>query len=183
MPKMRHVDPLLAIAKVLIIILLIVLGIALAALVIALPVVFFQQEAIGNAAAGSPPWQAVLAVAGAVVLGLIIVAALFRFVQLLGRIVDTVGAGDPFTPVNAHRLWIMGWLTLGVQVAELLLEVLGAWLGTILADGMGGENWHVTIDGEMALSPEGVILAVVLFILARVFRKGAEMREDLEGTV
>jgi Zn-dependent protease with chaperone function len=29
----------------------------------------------------------------------------------------------------------------------------------------------------------GIILVVTLFILARVFRQGAEMRADLEGTV
>jgi hypothetical protein len=29
----------------------------------------------------------------------------------------------------------------------------------------------------------GLLLTLVLFILARVFRKGAEMRADLEGTV
>jgi hypothetical protein len=29
----------------------------------------------------------------------------------------------------------------------------------------------------------GFLLALVLFILARVFRKGTEMREELEGTV
>lgn len=29
----------------------------------------------------------------------------------------------------------------------------------------------------------GIILAITLFILARVFRQGAAMRNDLEGTV
>jgi hypothetical protein len=29
----------------------------------------------------------------------------------------------------------------------------------------------------------GVILSLTLFVLARVFRKGTDMREDLEGTV
>ena len=36
---------------------------------------------------------------------------------------------------------------------------------------------HVGGDGS------GVILVLVLFVLARVFRKGTEMREELEGTV
>ena len=39
----------------------------------------------------------------------------------------------------------------------------------------------VTIDAGLDLS--GIVLVVVLFILARVFRHGAAMRADLEGTV
>jgi hypothetical protein len=38
-------------------------------------------------------------------------------------------------------------------------------------------------DVDFGLSFGGVLLALVLFILARVFRKGAEMRAELEGTV
>ena len=39
----------------------------------------------------------------------------------------------------------------------------------------------VHFKAEMPLS--GLFLALVLFILARVFREGTRMREDLEGTV
>ncbi len=33
------------------------------------------------------------------------------------------------------------------------------------------------------ISGNGLLLMLILFILARVFRKGAEMRAELEGTV
>ena len=39
----------------------------------------------------------------------------------------------------------------------------------------------ISVDADF--STNGLLLALVLFILARVFRTGAKMREDLEGTV
>ena len=41
-------------------------------------------------------------------------------------------------------------------------------------------NVHHDSDG---LSMGAIILTLVLFVLARVFRTGAEMQDDLEGTV
>jgi hypothetical protein len=38
-------------------------------------------------------------------------------------------------------------------------------------------------DFDFGVSLGGLLLALTLFILARVFRQGAAMREDLEGTV
>ena len=38
---------------------------------------------------------------------------------------------------------------------------------------------EVTAD----VSANGLLLVLVLFILARVFKTGAQMRDDLEGTV
>ena len=42
---------------------------------------------------------------------------------------------------------------------------------------------HEELTADIEFSLTGVLLALVLFILARVFRHGAAMREDLEGTV
>jgi hypothetical protein len=36
---------------------------------------------------------------------------------------------------------------------------------------------------QVDLPLAGLFLALVLFILARVFREGTRMREDLEGTI
>ena len=38
-------------------------------------------------------------------------------------------------------------------------------------------------EANFDISIGGILLPLVLFILARVFRRGAEMREELEGTV
>jgi hypothetical protein len=105
--------------------------------------------------------------------GLILAALAFRFLLHLRRIVDSVATGDPFAPRNADRLTAMAWITLAGQVVVIPAIFIGAWLATILKDA----------DFEFEISLSAILLALVLFILARVFRHGAAMREDLEGTV
>lgn len=123
-----------------------------------------------------------LAVAPAAALPLIFVCAgvglvmLFlgiRFAVELGRIVHTVQQGDPFEPANAVRLARMGWLALGVTLAGWLVMPLVSWLSAHFEE--------ITLGGGTSLG--GAALAATLFILARVFRHGAAMRDDLEGTV
>lgn len=87
------------------------------------------------------------------------------FLRILWQIVGTVAAGSPFDALNAGRLNKMGWLS---------LLLLGASrLGNIALD----------TAKPIFESPGSLLLALTLFILARVFRQGAAMREDLEGTV
>lgn len=87
------------------------------------------------------------------------------FLRLLWQIVGTVAAGSPFAGVNAKRLTRMGWLALLLMAMSLVQKI--------------------ALDTSETLSdPSGsLLLALTLFILARVFRQGAAMREDLEGTV
>ena len=187
MARLKDIDPLLAIAKVLVVFLQVVTGIAVIAILIALPIVLTQHEefrqALVEGGSGVSLWQGMAMIALFLLAVAILVGALFWFFRLLGRIIDTVKARDPFTPENADRLWHMGWIALGIQVGSFLIEMLGYYIGTIFPDGVGEDNWHFTIDGDFMFSGNGLVLAVVLFILSRVFRKGAEMREDLEGTV
>lgn len=87
------------------------------------------------------------------------------FLRILWQIVGTVAAGNPFAAVNAERLTKMGWLSLLLMAASLVSNIA---LGT----------------SKPLIEPSGSLLQVLtLFILARVFRQGAAMREDLEGTV
>lgn len=107
-----------------------------------------------------------------------IIAAAFVFFGKLRAIIASVGEGDPFVPENAERLNLMAWLLLGIQV--LLIPAMG--IGLMFAkwaDSAG--HAEVTIDAGLDL--EGILMVIVLFILARVFKHGAAMREDLEGTV
>ena len=41
---------------------------------------------------------------------------------------------------------------------------------------------HEVGSGD-GFSLTGILMVLILFILARVFKRGAEMREELEGTV
>ncbi len=104
-------------------------------------------------------------------------AALFFFFAKMRAIIGSVGEGDPFIPENARRLNAMAWLLLVHEVVAVLVGELRVYIAN-LADAQGGN----AID----YSPydlDGVLIVIVLFILARVFRHGAAMREDLEGTV
>ena len=102
-----------------------------------------------------------------------IVILLERFLYQLQRIVESVGAGDPFAPENARRLERMGWLLLASQIVASAALAF-SWAVAEMAD-------KLEIDGD--LSVEALFAVVLLFILARVFRHGAAMRDDLEGTV
>ncbi len=108
------------------------------------------------------------------VLGVLVVLALAaRAACELRHVVPSVDPGDPFIAENADRLRRMGWLVLWIQVVAVPIE-LGARRAPKLTD-VG--------FSEFGASGAGFALVLTLFILARVFRLGSEMRADLEGTV
>jgi Protein of unknown function (DUF2975) len=88
-------------------------------------------------------------------------------------IIDTVKVGSPFIIENAKRLREMGWLVLASEALALLGMPLSVWLEQSLGEG----------DYKFTLSFDAIITALLLFILARVFQQGAQMRDELEGTV
>lgn len=100
-----------------------------------------------------------------------------KFFETLHAIVLSVDRGDPFEPANARRLRRMGWLAVIGQVLMLPLAAMGRWLAPYL-DRLG-ERYAI----DFGLDPAALLLILVLFILARVFERGAAMQGDLEGTV
>ena len=121
------------------------------------------------------PLGAVLALLA--VVGVLCVLVFAFFGNLCG-IIDTVAAGDPFVPENADRLGAMGW----IQIAITALTFVATGTAAFVA-GWASQFSEVSIKGSVDLDVAPVMLILVLFILARVFRQGAAMREDLEGTV
>jgi hypothetical protein len=179
-------DPLLAIAKGLLLFLMGVMAFAAVACLIAVPAMWIFQSAISieiAEKASNYPVAALLgAVSGLLLLVVAMLAMIFRIFQLLKRVVDTVGEGDPFVPINATRLTQMAWLTLGVQIVTFPMAGIGLYIYNIteaIRDKDPGDSF--VIDG--GIDGNGLLLMLILFILARVFRKGAEMRAELEGTV
>ncbi|WP_423603980.1 DUF2975 domain-containing protein [Sphingomonas sp. MS122] len=171
MTEVRHRDPLLTITQFL---LRVVTGlIALTAVVVALAIValilFPHQQLVPRLSADNTLWWVVTAA----MVSLVLLTLYLSFTLTLSRIVATVGTGDPFQPENADRLDRMAWLTLAMQGCLL---VLAPMVG-VIASRIDG------LRGDFDVSPDGFILALVLFILARVFRRGTQMRDDLEGTV
>lgn len=177
-------DPLLAIAKGILWFLMGVMLIAAAACLVAIPAMhIFQNEItieLAKEAAPFPRGEFLWACSGILLLSAAVVLIVFRLFQLLKRIVDTVGLGDPFVPDNAGRLTQMAWLTLALQLVTVPIGALAVWVGTEMTK-LGG---HTDIDDlGFGISGNGLLLMLILFILARVFRQGAAMRAELEGTV
>jgi hypothetical protein len=167
-------DPLLAAARLMLVFMMGMMGAISLACLLAVPALFlfaghFQPE---FAEAGLPP-EAVWAFAAAGVLLLVCVGLGFFFFRNLYRIVGTVREGDPFIPVNAERLAAMGWIVVAVHVALIPLVAVVHWVAERARD----------VHTEAHVDPMGILLALILFILARVFREGTRMREELEGTV
>ena len=151
-------------------------------LTVLLPVVLIFQDKImteiqadhAEVLSAFPAWP----LAALFVLIIAVVALVFLFFGKLRAIISTVGEGDPFVPENADRLTLMAWLLLATQV--LMIPVAG--FGLMVAKWADEvENANVTIDAGLDI--EGLLMVIVLFILARVFKHGAAMRDDLEGTV
>lgn len=175
-------DPLLMMAKALLGALILLLGAITVMLVLAtLAIPFLGDElspdllAEGRTALTGTD----VAILTAFVAGLAaLVALLTYFMRLLWQIVTSVGEGDPFVPENADRLSRMAWAMVGIWIVGL-----GVVLAGLRAEGSYTDATHtfdVMFDG---IDVGSILLVLVLFILARVFRHGAAMREDLEGTV
>jgi hypothetical protein len=175
---LRPHDPLLTAARFVISLLLALLAIVAAGLLLGAPAVLIFKpqmlaalsrhsgQAIGPDTIVAICWDMVL-IAGMAGLA-------FQFLLQLRRIIDSVALGDSFARVNARRLTQMGWLTVAIQVLSIPAGALAVWVDTIVRG--GGRP-------QLGLSLGGILMALLLFILARVFREGARMREDLEGTV
>ena len=170
-------DPVLPLAEAIIWLMLVLVAIAGAAVLIAAPaVVFFGSELggdpvdVANATLTVRIWIGILLLGAA---GLLYLA--WRFFRAMQAIVRSVGYGDPFVHDNADRLTQMAWLFLAITVLSVPL----GWLGAYIAQNLGEEAIHAGFSFDLS----SLLLILVLFILARVFRRGAEMRDDLEGTV
>lgn len=170
-------DPLLGIAKSLLTFTMAMFVIGIVSLGIGAAVMLAMKSAVvaklvENGAPTEAFWGILLLMP--LVAGMLMLC--YRFAEKLRAIVRTVELGDPFTPDNAGRLRGMAWLALAIQLASLPIGAVAMWIENA-TEKMG--SMEVTAD----ISANGLLLVLVLFILARVFKTGAQMRDDLEGTV
>jgi Protein of unknown function (DUF2975) len=105
------------------------------------------------------------------VLALPMTAAIHIALSRLLVVVETVRSGDPFVPENAARLTTIAWCVLATQLLDLTFGLMAA---TVNAAGSNVE-WKFSITGWVAV--------VLLFVLARVFEEGTQMRQDLEAMI
>ena len=106
----------------------------------------------------------------------IMLLLLWQFIRRLRQLVETVNT-DPFVRANARRLREMGWITLFAFIPTVMLTGVGSWFADLFEN--TGHEMH--FDGGIDVGQ--IVLILLLFILARVFEHGADMREELEGTV
>ena len=173
-------DAILKIGKIMTVLLQVIIGLVIAGLTILIPVILFNSDQVTSSLAESGSTASLATVLTLIVVFLVaviaVIATAFHFFQLLSRIIDTVSEGEPFVEINADRLSRMGWIVLFFQVAAFPIGAVAAYLATQMPD-------HIDVSADIEFSLTGVLMAVVLFILARVFRHGTAMREDLEGTI
>ena len=98
--------------------------------------------------------------------------ALHLIFSRLLAMVATVRDGDPFTAANAQRLQTIGWAMLVLQALDLLLGAFALWFVALHVQFL---TWSPSFGGWIA--------TLMVFVLARVFRRGAAMRDDLEMTI
>ncbi len=172
-------DPLLGAAQIVLILftIMVIFAMVMIGIGIAVLVTIGRDEVLTRITAVDAPPLAFWGVIAAFVLleGLLYLA--LRFIRELSGIVGSVGDGDPFRPENADRLGRMGWIAVGAQVVAFPLAALTAWFTPYLEK--AGER----VDVDFGLDGEAVLLILILFVLARVFREGTRMRDELEGTV
>ena len=155
---------------------LIVLNWMMVAVILALLFVVPNKEWIMFSFKLSPSPEAerlVMGLRACAALGIPVVLLNYVVLKRLLAIVETVRAGDPFVAANAARLQAIAWALLALQLLSLTVDAIAK------AVSIPGHPLHL----DAGFSFNGWLAVLLTFLLARVFAKGALMREDLEGTV
>lgn len=105
-------------------------------------------------------------------LGLATGVAVSTIFRRLREIFAAVRAGDAFAPVNGVRLRHIAWALLAIQLLDLALGAVAAFVERAAGMPLG---WSFTLTGWLAV--------LLIFVLAEVWTQGAAMRDELEGTV
>jgi len=108
-------------------------------------------------------------------LGLAALGFINSFFMHLTRMIATVGLGTPFVAENADRLTRMGWLMLWAQMIAIPMGLVASSIGPAFI--------RPAFQSFLGFSWGGVILALTMFVLARIFRMGTQMNDEIEGTV
>lgn len=119
-------------------------------------------------ASGDVPRAVAATAAGA---GLCALAALAA--RKLLAILGSVAAGDPLTADNAARLTALGWIAAALSIGTAAVSKITPDIGSVPA----------RPESDVSVDLSAILLVLLLFVLARVFRIGAAMRADLDGTV
>ncbi len=158
-------------------------GIGVAAIfLLAIPFTYQYLLAEMAKAFVNPPAPEIFGMIGLIMILAIVILLLTLFaVNRLHRIVNSVGEGNPFSHINGTRLRGIGIAAFAIQIVTFCASLLATGVVTMLGDPKPGVDFDMSPDASISLS--GILLVLLLIILARVFDRGAEMQEELEGTV
>jgi hypothetical protein len=92
----------------------------------------------------------------------------------LSRVVLAVRQRDAFGADNAQRINTIAWALLALQLLHVAVAAIAASIAT--------DKAQLKLGGGVS-SISGWLAVVLMFVLAGVFREGAAMRDDLEGTI
>lgn len=171
-------DALLKITRFLLLIALGIVAVAGIAILVATPAIWiFADPIIASVAREGERLdrEGLMAITVILIGAMAFVGLAFQFLRKLIALIDSVGVGSPFIPENAARLRYMGWITLAMEGLSIVAVPVAIWA----KEALPGDNVHFVAG----LSFEGLLTALLLFILARVFDRGVRLEEDMEGTV
>jgi hypothetical protein len=178
MPGTHHLFALtrllLRLATLFALFLIAVLSLTLAALALAAAGVW-HIPIPANELNGIPVGQIIAIASLAIMAGVVCIALAAWMFLLTARIIDNASSGDPFVTENADRLNYIAWLLLAIQLVGFITDVAANMLPDKIKD-------HVSV-GFDGFSAAGILAVLLIFVLAQIFRRGSEMRAELEGTV
>lgn len=123
------------------------------------------------------PRSSSVVVAGAI--GLIAFAALSAWILgNLKGVFGTLRAGRPFVPANATRIRRVGWGLISLEAVQAVMTYASSHsvMTQFTAEGM---RFHPRVD----VDPMVVIGALIVFVIAEVFREGSRLDEEQSLTV
>lgn len=162
-------DPLLVAAVIVLVIALIGVIVSLVAAILGVVLQFALHSPIGESLRG-PAWDPVSSLILAIWALTVIASGIGDVLKIVGSVADA----DAFVPDNAARVERLAWRVIELQVIGWIARGLDVAVGGTVR----GHAISVDLGGANALA-----FALILFVLARVFRQGNRMRGDLEGTV
>ncbi|OKI13453.1 hypothetical protein A6A08_14225 [Nocardiopsis sp. TSRI0078] len=100
---------------------------------------------------------------------------------LLFRVVRTLRAGEPFTPVNARRLWACAVVVLAGALLAAAARVFGH--RAVVDEAGRALPGAPALDAVVDVPVAAVVLGLGLAAAAEFMRRGAVLRDDVEGLV
>lgn len=123
-------------------------------------------------AVGADAAASLIAIRTMMLIGIGAAAAAHVIFRGLLHLIDLLRAGDPFVAAAAGQVERIGWALLSLQLLDLAFGLVTWRLATAFGD---APDWVPSFTGWIAV--------LVAFVLARVFRLGTAMRDELAGVV